>query len=380
VPREGRRRTGKFERVEVKPPERGRSVAEGLTELQRRRAAGEPPRGRQRQPAETYTAPDGSRIAVTAPGPGAPPPASQTAPGPLVLPLPPLLPLEAPPAAPAPAPAATPPAAAAAVQAPPTGEAGPRLAAGDPQQGVPIAIDGQTVSVPLGELVSGYLRQRDYSQKTQASAREMRIAQESQAAFNAARGNLEARLNQMLALDPDEFARPIDWVALSKTDPIGYSQKHARYLARQEMLAEQQRLAELRQREEAGRKQYALATGHQTLAQIIPGWTDPQTRQQLQARLLGQLRQRGFTEDEIARREMIDPREVIILLESSLWAAHAAQGAPQPQPTAARTLPGNGVMADGRGPDLTGLDDRFGRTRKLDDGLALLRARRALNG
>lgn len=401
-PAGGRRRVGNlagnFEHQGTKPPDRGRSIDEGLAELQRRRTQGEPGRRTRKPRTETYTAPDGTKIPlpITADGPRMPP---VPPPGPVVQPEAPAenptaaalssllqqpsvgitLPGAAPPVSPvSPAkPAAVPP-----VPAP--AQPGPSaLAAGDPMQPVQLTIDGHLYQLPLGEIVAGYIRMRDYSQKTQQAAQHLRQAQEAQGQFNVARERLEQRLAHVVALDPDEFAQPVDWVTLARTDPIGYSQKHARFLARQELLAEQQRLAELRQREEAGRKQYAIHTGHQALAAIVPGWSDPALRGQLQARLLEHLKMRGFTQDELHRREMIDPREIIMLLESMLWAQHASQGMPQPQPVGAATLPGNGArasigMREGPSPDVQGLDERFTRTRKLDDAVELLRARRAL--
>lgn len=379
APREGRRRKGAFELQGTRPPERGLSVGDAMAELARRRTTGEPGQRRRRPAAEVYTAPDGSRIPI--PGPAAPPSLIQPQPAPQPQPTtPPLAPTQGAPAAPAPAPLPTTPPAPAPVQA-------PALAAGDPNQPVAVIIDGQTASLPLGELVHGYLRQRDYSIKTQQAATQLKAAQDAHAQFKDARERLEQRLAQVIAADGDEFAKPIDWVALSKSDPIGYSQKHARWLARQEALAEQGRLADLRQKEEAGRKSFALATGHQALCQIIPQWNDPAQRGALQARMLQHLKLRGFTDDEIGKREMIDPREVVMLLESVLWAQHISQGLPAPAP-GTPTLPGNGRAAgDGRPAaggappaDVTAADERFGRTGKLDDGLALLKARRRAAG
>lgn len=407
-PAGGRRRIGNlggnFQHQGTKPPDRGRSVEEGLAELQRRRTQGEPGRRTRKPRTETYTAPDGTRIEV--------PPTTITADGPRMPPVPPpgvvaqpQAPAETPlnptaaavtsllqqsgtsPASigiqlPGPAPAPTQPAAGAA-PTPPPAQQWPALYSGDGMQPVQLLIDGHLHQLPLGEIVAGYIRMRDYSQKTQQAAMQLRQAQEAQGQFNAARERLEQRLVQLITLAPDEFAAPVDWVTLSRTDPIGYSQKHARYLARQELLAEQQRLADLRAREEGGRKQFAIQTGHQTLAAIVPGWSDPALRGQLQARMLEHLKMRGFTPDEIHRREMIDPREVIMLLESMLWAQHAAQGLPQPKAVGAATLPGNGQrasvgMREGPSPDVQGLDEQFTRTRKLDDAVALLQARRAL--
>ena len=388
---------GNFALQGSRPPDRGRSTEDALEELQRRRTQSEPGRRKRKPRAETYVAPDGTRIPLpAAPAPASSPqapPAAGAVPAPAAQPATSqgttaaaLASLLQPGAAPAnlnvtPTPAPSPQAQPAAAPAAAPADARALLAAGDAMQPVAVNIGGQVVNLPLGEVVNGYLRGRDYQQKTQQAAAEFRSAREMHAQFNAAREKLEQRLAVVLANDNEEFSKPIDWEALAKADPIGCIQKQARYQARQQLLAEQRQLAELRGNEEAGRKLYAVETGHTTLCALIPGWADLPTRGLIQQRMLQHLTQRGFTGQELAKREMTDPREVIILLESMLWAHHATQPIPQPQPVGAATLPSNGAWGvpgtrETAPVDMQGLDERFTRTRKLDDAVELLQARR----
>ena len=378
----GKRRAGAFQHQETRAPDRGRSLEDAMSELARRRTAGETQRRtRTKGGGDVYTAPDGQRIAV--------PPAQQPSlmqPGPVPVPPPeaplgiilPTQPLAGAPSA-APAPAAVPPAQLA--QPPPT----PVLAAGDPAQSVLVNIDGHTEPVALGELVNGYLRHRDYSAKTQQASIQLKIALDAQAAFAAVRDRLEKQLTEVVAANPDEFAKPVDWAALSNTDPIGCIQKQARFLARQQAQEELARIAEDRAREEMGRKLFAVHTGNETLCRVVPGWADPQMRVNLQQQMKEHLRRRMFTPEQIEQRDWTDPRDIIILLEAMLWAQHITRGVAQPAAPVGRTVSGNGVGAaetrnGAHGGDLAALDERFGRTHRLDDALELLQARRRARG
>jgi hypothetical protein len=201
-----------------------------------------------------------------------------------------------------------------------------------PQPGPPgdpvfdLTFNGQPQRVALSELIRGYMRNSDYTTKTQANAQQLRQAQEAVAAFTNARVALEARLPSLIAAYSGEFERPVDWVKLAAEDPIGYAQKDARYKQFQAAVKEQRDLAELRGREDLMRKQEMRRLGHEFLMAVLPGWRDPATRQQLQLLQTQHLRAVGFTPEEIEQTELLDPRHIIILEESrrfrALVAAH----------------------------------------------------------
>lgn len=203
------------------------------------------------------------------------------------------------------------------------------LAPQPPLPGDPVfdlTVGGAPQRVHLSELVRGYMRQADYTTKTQAAAAQLKQAQDAQAAFTTARQALEQRLPAVLANLAPEFEQPVDWVKLAATDPIGYAQKDARFKAFQAARDEAQQLARLRQNEDLLRKQEMRRLGHEFLMQVLPGWRDPTTRAALQQAQIQHLHDVGYSQPEIDAYEMLDPRQVVILEESrrfrALVAAH----------------------------------------------------------
>jgi hypothetical protein len=245
---------------------------------------------------------------------------------------------------------------------PPAPRPGPRQAVGDPHPLAPapqlpndpvfdLTIGGQPARVALSELVRGYMRHQDYTAKTQQNAQLLKTAQDAHLAFDNARKALEARLPAVIAAFGDEFSAPIDWVKLSREDPIGYTQKDARYKAWAAAQQEQQNLATLRNNENQLKKEEMKRLGHEFLSAVLPGWRDEATRKELQKAQLNHLRQVGYTDPEIDQYEMLDPRQVVILEESrrfrAIVAAHPELLRPQsdalrPQPQPQRETGSNG--------------------------------------
>lgn len=334
--------------AETKPPERGRSLESALAEMRRR--------------AET----PGSLAVPASQAPTyVPPPAAPAAP-----PAPELPPPDAvmtPPAAQAPA-----------GQAP---QAGPGTAPDDLV--VQVEIDGRLEPVTIAELRRGYLREQDYRRKTQQLAADQRRSQEAQQQFVQARQLLEQRLPHYTAQLAQEFAQPIDWEKLGREDPIGAAQKVTRLLAWQQAQQEEQRLAQVAQQEQFKRKQELHAIGHDVLSRVIPGWADPPTRAVIQQAIAQHAITMGYSAEEVAKAEVLDPRDIFMAWKSMNYDRLMAQRV-QPTPVGAQTMPTNGAYRRDAvttgGADINSLEQRFQQTRRLDDALAVMRARAELAG
>jgi len=305
---------------------RGLELNDGLTRLRERRGA----------------APPGAQ-----PGPGAPAVVTEAAPPATGLPFSPLMALvNEPPPVPAPigaVPGAPP------VPAAPTPAAMPGYPATDPVFDLTFA--GQPARVPLSELIRGYMRMNDYTAKTQENAAALRQAQEAKALFDQRRTELEARLPGLLGPLAAKFEK-VDWVKLAKDDPIGYARLDAEHKVYQAAAQEAANLAQVRVQEEYARKVEMRRLGHDFLCAVLPGWRDPATRQQLQQAHLTHLASLGFTPDEIARTELLDPRHVVALEESRRYRVMVAlhpellREAPRPEPPRMLTpsVMGNGYF------------------------------------
>jgi hypothetical protein len=142
-------------------------------------------------------------------------------------------------------------------------------------------VGGQEVEVELDELINGYQRSKDYTQKSQALA-------EQRKAIEAERGHLErvkqermAYAQKLQALDSflSQQNRGEDLEVLKETDPIGYAVKVAEQSQRDKHLAvvrgEQHRIAQQQQAEQAQNLQSHLKSESDKLASAIPELATP---------------------------------------------------------------------------------------------------------
>jgi hypothetical protein len=142
-------------------------------------------------------------------------------------------------------------------------------------------VGGEEVEVELDELINGYQRSKDYTQKSQALA-------EQRKAIDAERGHLEqvkqerqAYAQKLQALDSflSQQNKGEDLEVLKETDPIGYAVKVAEQSQREKQLAvvraEQQRIAQQQQAEQQQNLQNHLKSESQKLASVIPELNTP---------------------------------------------------------------------------------------------------------
>ena len=142
-------------------------------------------------------------------------------------------------------------------------------------------VGGEEVEVELDELINGYQRSKDYTQKSQALA-------EQRKAIEAERGHLEqvkqerqAYAQKLQALDSflSQQNKGEDLEVLKETDPIGYAVKVAEQSQREKQLAvvraEQQRIAQQQQAEQQQTLQNHLKSESEKLASVIPELATP---------------------------------------------------------------------------------------------------------
>lgn len=142
-------------------------------------------------------------------------------------------------------------------------------------------VGGEEVEVELDELINGYQRSKDYTQKSQALA-------EQRKAIEAERGHLEqvkqerqAYAQKLQALDSflSQQNKGEDLEVLKETDPIGYAVKVAEQSQREKQLAvvraEQQRIAQQQQAEQQQTLQNHLKAESEKLTSVIPELATP---------------------------------------------------------------------------------------------------------
>lgn len=180
-------------------------------------------------------------------------------------------------------------------------------------------VGGEEVEVELDELINGYQRSKDYTQKSQALA-------EQRKAIDAERQHLEqvkqermAYAQKLKALDSflSQQNRGEDLEVLKETDPIGYAVKVAEQSQREKQLsvvrAEQNRIAQQQQAEQQQNLQNHLKSESEKLASVIPELSTPKG-DAIRKEIREYAKSVGWSDQELA--SVYDHRAVLTLYKA----------------------------------------------------------------
>lgn len=191
----------------------------------------------------------------------------------------------------------------------------------DQPQVFTVKVDGKEVDVTLEELQKGYSRTQDYTRKTQQIAE---VRKQTEAELQEVRAEREqyAQLLGALQAQVQQAAQPnIDWDRLYNEDPIEWVRQREVMRENQEKAAaiqsEQQRLAQLSQREQLQQREALLAQEQEALVAAIPEWKDAKKAQAEKAMLVQFGQKIGFTPDDL--KNVVDHRAVVMLRKAALY-------------------------------------------------------------
>lgn len=194
----------------------------------------------------------------------------------------------------------------------------------EPEQTYKVKVNGQEIEVPLSELLNGYSRQADYTNKTKAvseqrqqveAERQSVLQQRNQASqmLNNAQAVLEAQLNQL--------ASQADLDYLLQNDPAAYLQvKHQQEQAVQKLQGvyqQQQYLRQLEAQEQELTMQHVIAQEQELLLAAVPDWKDDAKRTAEYGEIKNWLKSSGFNDSDIAG--ITDHRAVIAARKAMLY-------------------------------------------------------------
>ena len=190
----------------------------------------------------------------------------------------------------------------------------------DQPQTVTVKVDGKDVTVTLDELQKGYSRTQDYTRKTQQIAEVRKQVEAETQAVRAERAQyaqlLGALQAQLQAAEPQ-----VDLDRLYQEDPIEWVRQKEVLRERQEkalaIQAEQQRLAQLQQAEQARATEEYLLQQKEALLAALPEWKDPKKAQVEKALVVESAKAAGFTEDDL--KNVYDHRLVLLLRKAGLY-------------------------------------------------------------
>jgi hypothetical protein len=184
-----------------------------------------------------------------------------------------------------------------------------------------VKVDGKEVEVTLDELQKGYSRTQDYTRKTQQLAEARKSAEAELQAIRAEREQY-AQLLGALSEQVKTAAEPkIDWDRLYQEDPIEYVRQREVMRENREkaaaIQAEQQRLAEIAQKEQMAQFEALKAKESEALLEALPAWKDPAKAKAEKAMLVEFGQKMGFTPQELGN--IFDHRVVLALRKAALY-------------------------------------------------------------
>lgn len=228
-------------------------------------------------------------------------------------------------------------------------------------------IDVQGQKVTLDELKRGFLREADYTRKTQELAEQRRSVEREVAAARQAQKQLQDQLAQW-ATAAD---REPDWSKLAQEmDPREFNQTRVRWEAHQRR---KQEAADLWRQIQAEQHQQTVAQQTQTLLESVPEWKNPEVAKREAMDLIGFAAEYGFAQQEIAA---VTDARIVRLLRDAASAKKQRQADPRKKRVtkAQKTLPPGTktTKSQTRSTRKQKLRERARSTNNIDDWARLL--------
>ena len=182
---------------------------------------------------------------------------------------------------------------------------------------------GEEKEVTLDELVKGYQLGADYTKKTTEVAEQRKANDAERAAIEEAKYARDTYAQRLQAIEqfitsqtPQE-----DLSYLKENDPIGYAVKVAELSEKKEQLnairAEQNRIGQLQQSEQAQAMQQRVAQEAQKLTAILPEFSDPTKGETVRKEIRNYGKTLGFTDEELS--QVYDSRHVVTLHKAMMY-------------------------------------------------------------
>lgn len=182
-----------------------------------------------------------------------------------------------------------------------------------------VQVDGEEITVPLDELISGYQRQSSFSKKSQELAEQREAFHTEQETLRQTYHQYNEVLSQLqqqmeAAMQPAN----LDWDALEKQDPVQWLKlkelERQRASEIQAVMAERQRMQAVMQQEQSQKLQEHLAVQKSLMLEKIPEWADSDVQAEEQRKLVEFGKQVGFSDQELDT--LYDHRALIVLRDA----------------------------------------------------------------
>jgi len=182
---------------------------------------------------------------------------------------------------------------------------------------------GEEKDVTLDELIKGYQLGADYTKKTTEVAEQRKAVEAERKAIEEAKYARDTYAQRLQAIEEFIVAQTPqeDLASLKENDPIGYAVKIAELSEKKEQLAairaEQARIAQVQQSEQARAMQERVAQEASRLAQVLPEFSDPTKGDNLRKEIRSYGKSLGFTDEELS--SVYDSRHVVTLHKAMMY-------------------------------------------------------------
>ena len=246
-----------------------------------------------------------------------------------------------------------------------------------------VEVNGEEKTVE--ELKSGYLRQQDYTRKTQALSEEKKVFAEQLAAVDQERAQYAEALPMLAQQIQQSVEQEPDWDTLYDTDPALAAKAERQWRKQledkqkqlQAVQTEQQRMQQLhQQRMDQARAQF-VEQQREVLPDLIPEWRDTKVAAQEAGEIREFLLQTGFPEQDI------DGMNSALLVKMARLAMLQARGANRADKAKAKPKPAKGsktMRAGSRGTQpkpknaVREAQQRLKSTGRVNDAAAAIKA------
>ena len=203
---------------------------------------------------------------------------------------------------------------------------GPQILSVDEYGDVLVDVNGEATS--LSDLVSGNLRQADYSRKTQSLSEQRKSLEAELVEKEKALEAREQQLNEQLS----QLEGEPDWIKLAEEDPLGYVEQKAKWEAKRAK-ADKAR-AELEAKQQKAVREFAKMTAEKAV-EVFPEWKDTKAFDGTADARKNAALSAGFTEAEYS--QAYDFRLAVVLEKAARYdampeAALDATSDPAPEP------------------------------------------------
>lgn len=243
-----------------------------------------------------------------------------------------------------------------------------------------VTVDGKEVT--LHELKRGFLREQDYTRKTQALAEQRRqleatVGQEA-GALRAEREQLAQALAQVQTYMQELMPAEPNWAELYQRNPAEYAAQRELWRSWQEQLRgmEAQR-QQLSQREQAERMQQLQRTIQEEKARLltaVPEWSKPEVAQAEKQKLIEWGQKVGYSPEEL--NSVLDHRALVVARKAMLYdEMMAKQKAMRPAAPAVKVkpaMPGSAATKPSRASEIARSKQRLAQTGRVQDAAAVI--------